>query len=125
MTNRNTFVTTSGFDRKLIEISKSGEIIRKIGGKGKGPGEFSFIYSFSKSDNKYYVCDYQNYRLSVFDSDLRFENSFILFHNYINEVVAYRNQLLLFGKCCKDLYNQQDEYYLADLYEKDSTNYVF
>ncbi len=124
-TKRNTFVTSFAREQQLKEISLDGETIKKVGGKGKGPGEFSFIYSLSESDDNYYVCDYENFRLSIFDEKLEFKNSFILTHNYIDEVVAYKNQLLLFGDCCKDAYNQQAEYYLSDVYKKDETSYSY
>ena len=114
---RSNFVSFKGYENKLVELDKNGKILKEVGGKGKGPGEFQSIYGFSKSDDNFYVADYINWRLSIFDDTLKFINSFILRHSYENEIVKYKDKLFLFGSNYKDPWHQQKEYYLADVYK--------
>lgn len=56
----------------FLEIfSKEGKFIRRVGGKGEGPGEFSVIVQLRIFDQKYFVLGFPN-QLNVFDRDFRF-----------------------------------------------------
>ncbi|MBL7086821.1 MAG: hypothetical protein ISS28_06980 [Candidatus Cloacimonetes bacterium] len=117
LNSQNNFVSFNVYENKLLEFDRDGKILKEIGGKGKGPGEFQSIYGFSKSDDNFYVCDYVNWRLSIFDDTLRFIDSFILRHNYENEIIKIKDKLYLFGSNYKDPWHQLEEYYLVDVYK--------
>ena len=56
---------------------ESGRLLKRVGGKGSGPGEFGWPHGIAVGpDGKVYVTDTMNYRVQVLDRDLRFLRSF-------------------------------------------------
>jgi len=74
-----------GYNGELIIINdtffevfdKKGKRVKKVGGRGRGPGDFIYIGSMLKHKEKYYFLDFPN-RISVFDKSFNFEKSFYL-----------------------------------------------
>ena len=62
-------------DHKLQKFTSSGELIKCIGKKGGKEGEFYDPQGVTLYDNQVYVCDRNNYRIQVFDLDLKFVRS--------------------------------------------------
>ena len=48
----------------------SSKLIKCIGKEGKKEGEFDDPHGVTLYDNQVYVCDYNNYRIQVFELDL-------------------------------------------------------
>ena len=116
MNKQDKYVTIKPYELKIIEFDSKGHILKEVGGKGKGPGEFQSINGFSQCDDNFYASDYVNWRLSIFDDTFRFIDSFILKHNYEYEIVKIDSTLYLFGSNYKDPWHQTNEYYLADVF---------
>lgn len=56
---------------KLHKTDMNGSIIKSIGMRGSGPGQFNFPNGIRLSKNdELYVCDSDNHRIQVFDTDL-------------------------------------------------------
>lgn len=63
-------------DGTITVFNKSGEYLRTIGSKGKGPGEFlPFFTACTNNANELFVLDYGNQRLSKFSVEGAFINS--------------------------------------------------
>jgi hypothetical protein len=56
-------------DAEVHHVSKEGKLIKKIGGKGKGPGEFTYPRFIRFAEGKLYVYDLLNAQISVFEED--------------------------------------------------------
>ena len=59
-------------EHKLHKFTRSGELIKSIGQEGRKNGEFSYPCGVAVYENHVYVCDSKNYRIQVFDLDLKF-----------------------------------------------------
>ena len=66
------FVTDLGSHR-LLKLSCDGTLLKAAGGRGEGPGQFAGITLIR---NKLFICDSDNNRVQVFDTDLNFLGSF-------------------------------------------------
>ena len=67
--NENIYV----FDSKgfvLRKYDKNGKFIKQVGGRGQGPGDFSFSSSLSFYKNKLFVHDSGNSRIGIYDTNL-------------------------------------------------------
>lgn len=65
-------------DSKLQELfvfNTNKELLARFGGKGSGPGEFTFAYQMNISEGSIFVVDAESYRLSHFDDSGNFKNS--------------------------------------------------
>ena len=54
-------------EAKILEFNEEGELLKTIGSKGKGPGEFSYPTDFFYMSNLLYVFDMLSTEISVFD----------------------------------------------------------
>jgi DNA-binding beta-propeller fold protein YncE len=55
----------------------TGRLLRTVGRRGAGPGEFNFPTAVAVGPNgRVYVTDTMNYRVEVFDADLTFVSTF-------------------------------------------------
>ncbi len=63
---------TDFIGNKVLEFDRSGRLIRTVGQKGTGPGEFQMPYGVATDNTgRIYVNDRGNARVQVFDADLR------------------------------------------------------
>ena len=69
------FVTDVG-SRRLLKLSCDGMLLKAAGGRGKDPGQFDGPRGITLISNKLFVCDRDNHRVQVFDTDLNLLNSF-------------------------------------------------
>ena len=103
------FVTT---DYQVFKFNRGYKLEKVIGtGKpGSDQGEFNFARCVQVHNSSVYVCDWNNHRIQVFDSDLNYEASFGLdtdlsspididFDNLGNGYVTniYKNQIVVFN----------------------------
>ena len=64
-------------DQQLMKFNKDWTLAKAVGQKGDQQGQFDNIARVKISPNrKYYVCDYGNHRIQVFDQDLKPFSSF-------------------------------------------------
>ena len=63
-------------DHKVQKFNRQGEVIKSVGKKGGNVGEFNWPCGVQCHNNRVYVCDRNNGRIQVFDSDLKFTRSF-------------------------------------------------
>ena len=69
------FATDRGSDR-LLKLSCDGMLLKAAGGWGKDLGQFDKPRGITLVSNKLFVCDSDNDRVQVFDTDLNFLDSF-------------------------------------------------
>ena len=91
------FYASDFIDKKIIEFDENGKILKKVGGSGKGPGEFGNLYYLSNFKDTIYVSDYTLYRLSIFDKELNFLNSFFIKRGYQDFITPYKSNLIMIG----------------------------
>lgn len=60
---------------KLQKFSPGGQLMKSVGQKGEGEGEFWYPLGITFHSNRVYVCDEDNGRIQVFDTDLTFKQS--------------------------------------------------
>jgi len=60
-------------DALVTQYDITGRLVKTIGGKGKGPGEFTYPVSFFYENEKLFVYDYLTTAVSVFDDKGTFE----------------------------------------------------
>ena len=58
------------------KFNKQGELVKSVGKKGRNDGEFVHPRGVRYHNHQVYVCDCNNGRVQVFDSDLNFVRSF-------------------------------------------------
>ena len=61
---------------KMQKFNRYGQLVKSIGKWGKSPGEFDYPWGVRYCNHHVYVCDSDNGRVQVFDSDLNFVRSF-------------------------------------------------
>ena len=71
-------LVTSGASDQLMKFKKDWTLVKAVGQKGDQPGQFNNIarVKISPTTHKYYVCDWGNHRIQVFDQDLKHVFSF-------------------------------------------------
>ena len=70
----NVYVTSG--DHKLYKFNRRGEVVRSVGKKGENVGEFNQPNNVRYQNHQVYVCDTNNGRVQVFDSNLNLVWSF-------------------------------------------------
>ena len=70
----NVYVTSD--DHKLWKFNRHGEVVKSVGKKGGNVGEFDEPFNVQYHNRQVYVCDSDNGRVQVFDSNLNFVRSF-------------------------------------------------
>ena len=63
-------------DHKVQKFNRNGEVIKSVGKEGGNAGEFNRPCGVQYYNHQVYVCDRNNARVQVFDSDLNFVRSF-------------------------------------------------
>ena len=71
-------LVTSGASEQLMKFNKDWTFAKAVSQIGHQPGQFISInkVKISPTTHKYYVCDYGNHRVQVFDQDLKHVSSF-------------------------------------------------
>ena len=54
----------------VCKLDKNGELLKRIGRKGGGPGEFRFVRGIAVAGERLFVCDRDNHRVQVLTTDL-------------------------------------------------------
>jgi sugar lactone lactonase YvrE len=67
---------TDTLRHQVLVFGLDGSLIRAIGQRGTGPGEFNYPTALTLSAGKLYVVDAMNFRVQAFTPDGRFLNSF-------------------------------------------------
>ena len=70
----NVYVASDG--HKVKKLDRHGEVVKSVGKWGKSAGEFGFPRGVRYHNHQVYVCDKDNGRIQVFDSNLNFVQSF-------------------------------------------------
>ncbi len=86
------------YSSSLYMISNQGRIMKKIGGKGNGPGEFQFVSDFTLDNLKnIYVLDGLGGKVGKFDSTGKFiKNYFVSFTQRIPwKIQFFNNQFII------------------------------
>ena len=60
----------------LLKFDGTGKLLKSVGQKGRGEGEFDHLMGLTVVGGEVIVCDYRNCRLQVFTSDLVFVRQF-------------------------------------------------
>ena len=68
------FITNG--NHKLWKFSRRGELVKSIGKMGRNDGEFDWPLGVRYRNHQVYVCDSDNARVQVFDSNLNFLRTF-------------------------------------------------
>ena len=61
---------------KMQKFNRYGQLVKSIGKWGRSPGEFDYPRGVRYYNHQVYVCDSDNARVQVFDSNLNFVRSF-------------------------------------------------
>ena len=70
----NVYVATN--DHALQKFNRGGEVVKSVGKEGRNSGEFDHPWGVGHHSHRFYVCDRNNSRVQVFDSDLNFVQAF-------------------------------------------------
>ena len=67
-----------GCNDRVKKFTLEGEFIASVGSKGNGPLEFNIPWSiaYNHTNNRVYVCDTYNHRITILNLDLTFHGSF-------------------------------------------------
>ena len=57
---------------QLLKLNHHGELLKSTGGRGMSPGQFNKPDGIRLQSNKVYVCDMNNHRIQIFDTELNF-----------------------------------------------------
>ena len=60
----------------LLKLSKEGKLMKVVGRKGTQPGEFKDPGMIKIINDKLYVCDRENHRVQILNTELEYVNSF-------------------------------------------------
>ena len=61
---------------KVQKLNRDGEVVESVGKEGENVGEFNYPWGVRYRNHQVYVCDRDNGRVQVFDSNLNFVRSF-------------------------------------------------
>ena len=70
--DRDTIYVTDDGSSCLLKFDKTGKLLKLVGQKGSGEGEFNTPFGITVVSDQIFVCDCHNNRLQVFTSDLVF-----------------------------------------------------
>jgi hypothetical protein len=97
----------------IIKYSLEGKVVREIGRRGQGPGEFGMPHEFVYDKNKIFVVDQGNRRVQILNSSGEYLSSFKLFRLIIN--IAHFNDTIV-GQQLYDRY-EFDKFKLITMYD--------
>ena len=60
----------------LLKFNEEGKLMKTVGQKGKRPGEFNTLIFIKIINDKLYVCDNENQRIQILNTELEYVNSF-------------------------------------------------
>ena len=61
---------------EVQKLNRDGEVVKSVGKEGDNVGEFNYPWGVRYRNHQVYVCDRDNGRVQVFDSNLNFVRSF-------------------------------------------------
>lgn len=93
--HQNGYLVMDGNRNQFVWFNKKGKLKKTFGGKGKGPGEFVELHTFT-TDNMHniYAFDRRLRKFSVFDSTGKFIRDFQLDESFRSDEIEYANGLL-------------------------------
>jgi hypothetical protein len=96
--NFNNFIILDNFNiRQILVFDSLGYARGKIGNEGKGPGEYLYPKDLKFKNEKYYIFDADLRRLSIFNENWQYENSFLIKVNIAKIEVLGNNKLFGFS----------------------------
>ena len=94
---------------QLLKFSPEGKLLKIIGREGRGPKEFKFPSSiYIDNNDRVYVADLGNRRISIFDNDGKFLDSFIPFNECHVVRVDYDGNIYVGGVGLSHLIGKYD-----------------
>jgi hypothetical protein len=94
----NNSIYLSEKDIGILVFDKTGKIIRKIGSKGRGPGEYLYTFDFTVDEKTETIYVWDNNIIKVFSKSGKFERSFSLkeYGDFIYPVILLNSSLFAF-----------------------------
>jgi len=80
--------------KRLFKFNFKGDLIKKAGREGQGPGEFQNPYCFCMNEKALFISDTNKREILIFDKDLAYKNSFKTTSSYMNIAIS-KNGLLI------------------------------
>ena len=74
--NDNVMFVTDCASYRLLKMSYDGKLLKAVGGRGTGPGQFNSPDGVTLISKTLYVCDRNNDRVQMFDTELNLLGSF-------------------------------------------------
>ena len=74
--NDNVLFVADCASHRLLKMSCDGKLLKAVGGKGAGPGQFKHPDGVTLVSNSVYLCDTNNHRVQMFDTELNLLGSF-------------------------------------------------
>ncbi len=71
----NIYVTDGYTNSRVVKLDKYGNWIKWVGTYGSGIDQFKVPHSIAYADGKLYIADRNNYRIQVYDTDLKYEKT--------------------------------------------------
>lgn len=113
------------YNQQIIMFNDKGDILKRIGGKGKGPGEFQFILSYNLFQDKIIVNDLKLYRgslISIYGDEIE---TFPVRHRYAYELFGFGDKLLFIGRFPKNPFDPIEKLNILNIYEKRNDRYSY
>lgn len=86
---------TDIMDYSIKKLDKFGKMIKKVGSKGKGPGEFTAIRLIDYHDNLLYVTDQFNPGIHVFDDNLHYTRHIRYLAPIVDFQIISKNKIVI------------------------------
>lgn len=94
--NEQIYIIDERFSKIILQFDKNGEFIRRIGGKGNGPGEFMMPRHIMTNNNgDVVVSDGALFRISLFNNSGNFLHSFSIENMLCGLIITPNNEIVL------------------------------
>ncbi len=112
--NDSLFIADSKLN-SILNVLIDGKFIKRIGAKGKGPGEFQEPFYISHTKDLFIVQDVANHRIQIFDRDFHYLTEIPFLHTpFTSSISMNSEQLLVLGNNLNEFY----VYNLRDMKDK-------
>lgn len=96
--NKKNFIILDNFNvRQILVFDNKGKAITKMGGEGKGPGEYLYPKDIVYHKENFYVLDSDLRRISIFDKDYKYLKSFLIPINISRIAISNNNELFCYS----------------------------